>query len=318
MDAIEPVTFAKEENSDEIAFANEKEGRTYTKKRSHFTMEHPKGKRTFAATYWIPNSEIKAAAYLSHGYGEYLGPGYDDFAQFLCDHGVMVFGHDHIGHGRSSGERVQADSMDDYVNPILSHVKALRQWPTMKNGEVSKPVFLVGHSMGGLISLFTVFKAESLFKGMVLMGPLLIVDPSMATPTKKWIAKVVQGIAPSFALGGIEKKYLSRDQNFVAQMDQDQLNWHGGFKARQSWVTLQACDYAQNNLPNINLPILVLQGGKDKLVVAKGAQMIFDNVSSTDKELKYYEDAFHNLYNELPDVKNDAITRSNDFIVRRI
>ena len=54
----------------------------------------------------------------------------------------------------------QADSMDDFVEPIVAHVETVKKWPNLSN----KPIFLLGHSMGGLISLFTVFKKEDLFK----------------------------------------------------------------------------------------------------------------------------------------------------------
>jgi len=57
---------------------------------------------------------------------------------------------------------------------------------------------------------------------------------------------------------------------------------------------------------------------QDKLVVPRGAQMICDNISSTDKELIYYEGAFHNLYVELSDVKDDSIQRTLDFIMKRL
>ena len=54
--------------------------------------------------------------------------------------------------------------MNDYVDPIVAHAEAVRKWPIMMDGEQSKPLFILGHSMGGLITLFTVFKMESLFK----------------------------------------------------------------------------------------------------------------------------------------------------------
>ena len=61
--------------------------------------------------------------------------------------------------------------MDDYVDPIIAHVETVREWPQMKASDAAadaaadyKPLFILGHSMGGLITLFTVFKKEALFK----------------------------------------------------------------------------------------------------------------------------------------------------------
>ena len=62
----------------------------------------------------------------SHGFAEYFCPSYDGIAEALVQSGYLVFGHDHIGHGRSTGQRVQLKSMDDYVQPLLAHVKKVQ------------------------------------------------------------------------------------------------------------------------------------------------------------------------------------------------
>jgi len=53
-------------------------------------------------------------------------------------------------------------------------------------------------------------------------------------------------------------------------------------------------------------------------VTPKGAQTIFDSVASTDKEVKFYEGAYHNLYAELPEVKTDSIQKTLDFMMKRL
>ena len=89
--------------------------------------------------------------------------------------------HDHVGHGRSSGTRVHVESMDEYVDPVIAHLASVRQQhPALK-------VFLYGHSMGGLISLFTIFKKQDWFSGFVACGPLVMVDPELATPFLRYL-----------------------------------------------------------------------------------------------------------------------------------
>jgi len=56
------------------------------------------------------------------------------------------------------------------------------------------------------------------FQGMILMGPLVIVDPDLATPVKKWLAKVLQGILPGFCLGGIDPALVTRDREYVRKV----------------------------------------------------------------------------------------------------
>ena len=48
----------------------------------------------------------------------------------------------------------------------------------------------------------------------------------------------------------------------------------------------------------IRLPIMIVQGGGDKLVDSSGAQLLYDSVSSEDKTIKIYDDFYHEVFNE--------------------
>ena len=127
--------------------------------------------------YWSPKADLKGLVFLCHGFGEHLG-WYDGLAQHLCQQDLLVFGHDHQGHGRSEGRRVYVESVDDYVQDVLHHCVEL------KAAYPSLPMFLYGHSMGGMISVSTVLRNASFFSGMILEAPLIIPDPHEVTPTK--------------------------------------------------------------------------------------------------------------------------------------
>ena len=106
-----------------------------------FSLGHAE---SYFATYWRPKraKKPKALIFLSHGYAEYFGSAYDEVVEKLCSQGsFLVIGHDHVGHGRSSGQRVQVKSMDDYVQPVISHVKKVKK---DFNNEI--PTFIIGHS----------------------------------------------------------------------------------------------------------------------------------------------------------------------------
>ena len=121
--------------------------------------------------------------------------------------GLLVFGHDHVGHGDSEGERVQVSSFSEYTDPVISQCRAKReQYPSV-------PLFIIGHSMGGLITLMAVLKAqESLFAGMVLMGPLIQIAPESASSFQKMMAKVASKVWPSLKVGSLDASNVTSNQ----------------------------------------------------------------------------------------------------------
>lgn len=285
---------------------------TFSVETTTFTL--PGDNETYFATYWNPQEELKGLVFICHGYGEYFCPSYDGIAQALAENGFKVFGHDHVGHGRSTGQRVQVESLEnDYMRPVLSHCKKVQ------NDHKNVPLFIIGHSMGGLITTYCVLAEPELFKGVVLMGPLIKMDPNIATPLKKTLARLVKGILPSFTLGEIEASAITRDASVVQRVKDDPLAWHGGFRAQHSHVLLQATDAFLSNVTMLKKfvsPLLIFQGGKDRLVCPDGAPYLLDNVGSADKKLLTYPDAFHNLYVELDDIKNAVTKETCDWIIK--
>ena len=149
-----------------------------------------------------------------------------------------------------------------------------------------------------------------------------MIDPDMATPSKKFLAKHMQNYFPAFALpswiDSIDVNQITRNKEAVENCKKDKLRWHGGTKARLGWILIQSCEIAQNNISNLTIPLLVLQGEKDKLVVPAGAKMIYENASSADKEYKEYPDAMHQLLVELDDVKSDVENKILEWMNQRL
>ena len=127
------------------------------------------------ATYtWPPDplkrdggQEPKALVFISHGYAEHLSPYYDGLGKACAAQGLFCWGHDHIGHGTSPGGRTEAKGMDNYIRPVVEACKKKRK------EQPGLPLFLIGHSMGGLIGLMAALQNPTLFDGLLLTAPLL-------------------------------------------------------------------------------------------------------------------------------------------------
>ena len=116
--------------------------------------------------YVWPNPDARHIVILAHGYGEHLGR-YAHVAGFLIGRGAVVAGPDHVGHGRSGGERVLVSDFELVVDDLHSVVTRV------KKGYPDRALVLIGHSMGGMIAARYAQLHGRDLAGLVLSGPVL-------------------------------------------------------------------------------------------------------------------------------------------------
>ncbi|KAF6088626.1 monoglyceride lipase [Phyllostomus discolor] len=155
--------------------------------------------------YWKPTGTPKALIFVSHGAGEHCGR-YDELAQMLVGLELLVFAHDHVGHGQSEGERMVVSDFHVFIRDVLQHVEIMQKdYPGL-------PVFLLGHSMGGAIAILTAAEKPGHFSGMILISPLVLANPESATTFKVLAAKILNLVLPNMSLGPIDASVLSRNK----------------------------------------------------------------------------------------------------------
>ncbi|XP_058534873.1 monoglyceride lipase isoform X1 [Ochotona princeps] len=286
--------------------------------------------------YWKPTGTPKALVFVSHGAGEHCGR-YEELAQMLVGLHLLVFAHDHVGHGQSEGERMVVSDFHVFVRDVLQHVDLLqKEHPGL-------PVFLLGHSMGGAIAILTAAERPGHFAGMVLISPLVLASPESATtfkdypeivkgvvektsrlimvwtPLLLWVlaAKVLNLVLPNLSLGPIDSSVLSRNKTEVDLYNTDPLICRAGLKVCFGIQLLNAVSRVERALPKLTLPFLLLQGSADRLCDSKGAYLLMESAKSQDKTLKIYEGAYHVLHKELPEVTNSVFHEINAWISQR-
>ncbi|XP_028906898.1 monoglyceride lipase isoform X3 [Ornithorhynchus anatinus] len=249
--------------------------------------------------YWKPTCAPRALVFISHGAGEHSGR-YEDLAQMLIGLDLLVFAHDHVGHGQSEGERMIVSDFHVFIRDVLQHVDF------MQKDHPGLPIFLLGHSMGGAISILTASERPGHFAGMVLISPLVVASPESATTFKVLAAKVLNLVLPNLSLGPIDSSVLSRNKTEVDSYNADSLVCHAGLKVCFGIQLLNAVSRVERALPKLTLPILLLQGSADRLCDSKGAYLLMEAAKSQDKTLKVYEGAYHVLHKELPEVTSSV------------
>ncbi len=239
---------------------------------------------------WLPDGNVKAILLLAHGLGEYCGR-YTNHVNHFVPLGYAVYGFDHLGHGKSDGEREVIKRFADYTEPLTRYYKMVKDW------HPGKPVFIFGHSMGGLITCCCLLDHKADFKGAILSAPAIKVSDSISQFTITTV-KILSRIAPKTGVIELDASLLTRDPDVVKDYVKDPLVFHGKTPARLAAEILKAMMRVNAEMEKITLPFIIVQGSEDKLVDPSGAQILYDKAGSRDKTLKAYEGLYHEIHNE--------------------
>lgn len=239
---------------------------------------------------WVPEGEVKGVLVIVHGLGEHSGR-YTNVVNRFVPLGYAVYGFDHIGHGKSDGDREMVKEFKDFFEPLSTYVKQIKKW------QPGKPIFLYGHSMGGLISCNYLIDHQEEFTGAIISAALVRV-PANITPMTVTLGKVLSAIAPKAGLVPLDAAGVSRDPEVVKAYVNDPLVFQGKTPARLAAEMLKAMQRLTAEANRISLPIFILQGTEDKLVDPGDAKVLYDKVTSKDKTLKIYPGFFHESHND--------------------
>jgi alpha-beta hydrolase superfamily lysophospholipase len=239
---------------------------------------------------WLPEGDSRAVLLIVHGLAEHSGR-YINVVNHMVPSGYAVYGIDHIGHGKSDGKRLYVERFQDYTKTLKNYFDMIRKW------QPKKPIFLIGHSMGGLISAAYLLEHQDELSGVVLSGPLIKV-PDNITQATIFAGKMLSLIIPRAGLLQLDAEAVSRDPAVVDAYVNDPLVYTGKATARLSAEMLKSMQRVTKQATKIKLPIMFVQGSDDKLVDPGGAQFLYDLVSSKDKTIKIYTGFYHEVFNE--------------------
>lgn len=239
----------------------------------------------------IPAAKERGRILLAHGLGEHSGR-YSHVMAKLLDKGLSVWAPDHRGHGQSGGKRGHVHVFDQYIEDLHQMIKIVRQGMAE-----NMKCFLLGHSMGGLIVLNYAEKHPRMIDGLIASSPGLA--PAGGIPLIKGAAgKLMSKIWPGLALNNeVDSSFLTHDESVVAAYDNDPLV-HPWVTARWFTEYLNAMADTMRSAPSITAPVLMQVAGDDHLVNPETSRKFFDSLTVTDRSFRFYEDLYHEIYNE--------------------
>lgn len=253
------------------------------------SLSGPRGARIFTQS-WLPDAAPRAALLISHGLAEHSGR-YHNLIERLVPQGYAAYALDHLGHGRSEGQRVYVERFSDYIAPLRQLFERVRAaHPTL-------PIFLVGHSMGGLIAATYLLDHQAGLAGAVLSAPAVKI-PDSISPAVVLVGRLLSALIPTAGILALESDGISRDPAVVRAYVEDPLVHKGKTTARLGAELIQAMQRVTREAAQITLPILLLQGTADRIVDPTGAQILHDAVGSADKAIRTYPGLFHEIFNE--------------------
>ncbi len=225
----------------------------------------------------------------SHG-GQYLWPGMQ-----LAAAGLAAFALDLRGRGRSDGPRYYVEDVADYVGDVAAAIGHA------KSRHPGLPVFLLGHSAGGVVSSTFALDHQAEIAGLICESfAFKVPAPDAALAMIKGLSH----IAPRLPVLKLKNEDFSRDPIAVRILNSDPLTLNEVQPARTVAALVRANERLRREFPRITLPVFILHGTADKATMPAGSQFFYDTAGSRDKTLRLYEGHFHDLLN---DVGKDAV-----------
>lgn len=267
---------------------------------------------------WEPAVEkTRATLMIVHGTVDHSGV-YREMGRRLADRGIAVFAMDQRGWGLSDGESMYVDDMDNFVadvDALYQHIHTQERYATVK------PRFLLGKSLGGLVTAFAALSHPSHWTGLIGLSAAYDWNPKMGNPS--FLAKSVLGllghVSPKLPVRPLFKDtLLVKDADALQRFRDDELcckdNLRVGYILGLIHNVTELTQNKQNQ--SFNLAMLMLCGEQDEIVTMSGHELMLERNQNPDKTLKTYAQGLHNMLQE-PTLKDQVMADIEEWILSR-
>jgi len=239
---------------------------------------------------WIPDKKMpRAVVCLVHGIGEHTLR-YHGLAETLAGEGFILFGADMRGHGKSEGKRGHFPSIE------LIHSDIKKVITTASDLFPGLPLFLYGHSLGGILVLHYCLNSTPEVKGIISTSPGLH-NALEKQPVKVMAAKLLGSLFPGLTISsGLDPKNLSRDKRVVEDYKKDPLV-HDKMSMGFGKIMLGVNSATLTQAVRFSLPLLLMHGENDMVAFPSGS-IEFAAPLGDSCTLILWKNGWHELHNE--------------------
>ncbi|MSR76653.1 MAG: alpha/beta hydrolase [Candidatus Omnitrophica bacterium] len=240
---------------------------------------------------YLPKPQAEATLVIVHGHGEHSGR-YEKFASELKSLPVSIAVFDLRGNGRSEGEEVYVDSLADYLKDLSVFLNFIHQ--SLDN---SGPMILLGHSLGGLISLQWTLQNPGSIKGLVLSSPCLGLN---IPPLLAGINKVINYFNPKFLYQSpVYPPHLTHSLDEQKMYRTDPLIKRK-ISARLAHEMREGGEQIKSMKEIVfPIPVAVLTGDMEKVVDPSAARVFYAKLQAPWKDFRLFHGFYHEIFNEL-------------------
>ena len=281
-------------------------------------MRHTEGRFTGSAgarlfyQAWVPSHGNRRAVLVNlHGLGDHSGL-YPNLGHRIPGAGLALYAYDMRGNGRSPGQRAYLHGWYQYREDLHAFLRQVRE------REPGRPVFLLGNSLGGLVVLeYALHHDDEDLAGVIAAAPPL--GKLGVPPILMELGRVLSRVLPRFSLRvGMDLTGLARDPAVVQAVLADPF-FHRRGTARLSTEVTAAIERVQSGAASFRVPILILHGSADRMVLPDGSRAFFSKVQFPGSEFKEYPGAYHGLFADLnaDEVLGDLLAWIDARLVRK-
>ena len=254
---------------------------------------------------WEPESP-RASVLIVHGFGEHGGR-YAPVAEEMAASGIAVMAHDNRGHGLSGGRRGLLMEWEEFRGDTDAAAKQLAGLhPTV-------PMFIFGHSLGGTIALDYILNTNSIPRGAIISAPAL--GKPGISPVLLAFGKFLTLVAPRMTVHTkLDTESVSRNpEECRLYREVPLVHDFASPKLSSQLGLVQQEIFAQ--APHFPCPLLMSYGTADRLAPRKPIEDFFDVAGHSDKDLRIFPDAFHELHNDI--IRDEVLKLYIEWILKR-